>query len=488
MQAYCVSKRPPRALYLGLAIGLGMVAVSTVVLSQMGGGLLRDGTYLRLLGYSPSNRGASLTALGAADASASHGVLSASSAPGPTPAPPRADVARSPSDAPANATVTPAPSSDRNPDPVHADVPALREVNETARDLANGSLDSFGFGVLPHDADHVRGAPDLMHFVMPSNDDGNCTWKNEYTATDANHDGHPEYVHGRMLGTCLIDANQNGIPEAGTTIARDVEVHAYQTYDIGDNGTIQYRAAFDLAASTRDANNDGHNESAQVNVTAYEALDRNHDGFDELARGIEVSFAATDVNSNGFPERVDGRIYLYGRADPNSDGILEDRKALEVTALALDSNGDGHPELARITLTGAVARDLNQDRIAEYRASLDGSLEALDENSNGLFARATLTIRAEAFVDANSDGQPEDHSFATLDGVVLNTIEDQNPDQVELHLVATQELDLNSDGLVDETRGATIDLLAVDANSNGAFESTNVTIHARAVRDANLDA
>src|SRR5467141_5105978 len=53
MQAYCVSKRPPRALYLGLAIVLGMVAVSTVVLSQMGGGLLRDGTYLRLLGYSP---------------------------------------------------------------------------------------------------------------------------------------------------------------------------------------------------------------------------------------------------------------------------------------------------------------------------------------------------------------------------------------------------------------------------------------------------
>src|SRR2546423_11463116 len=67
MQAYCVSKRPPSALYLGLAIALGMVAVSTVVLSQMDGRLLRDGTYLRLLGYSPSNRGASLTALGAAE-------------------------------------------------------------------------------------------------------------------------------------------------------------------------------------------------------------------------------------------------------------------------------------------------------------------------------------------------------------------------------------------------------------------------------------
>src|SRR5205814_7301851 len=88
MQAYCVSKRPPRALYLGLAIALGMVAVSTVVLSQMGGGLLRDGTYLRLLGYSPSNRGASLTALGAPVATASPAAPSAPSAPAPPPAPP----------------------------------------------------------------------------------------------------------------------------------------------------------------------------------------------------------------------------------------------------------------------------------------------------------------------------------------------------------------------------------------------------------------
>src|SRR5438309_8420925 len=149
MEAYCVSKRPPRALYLGLAIVLGMVAVSTVVLTQVGGGLLRDGTYLRLLGYTPSNRGAALTALSAQDATASRGVLSASSAPGPTPAPPQADVARSPSDAPSNSTAAPAPSSDRNPDPVRADVPALRELNETRGDLANDSLDSFGLGVLP---------------------------------------------------------------------------------------------------------------------------------------------------------------------------------------------------------------------------------------------------------------------------------------------------------------------------------------------------
>src|SRR5438046_7770102 len=156
MEAYCVSKRPPRALYLGLAIVLGMVAVSTVVLTQMGGGLLRDGTYLRLLGYTPSNRGAALTALSAQDATASRGVLSASGAPGPTPAPPQADVARSPSDAPANSPAAPAPAANRSPDPDRAHLPALRAHHETRDALANDSLDSFGLGVLPHDADQAR--------------------------------------------------------------------------------------------------------------------------------------------------------------------------------------------------------------------------------------------------------------------------------------------------------------------------------------------
>jgi len=269
MEAYCVSKRPPRALYLGLAIVLGMVAVSTVVLTQVGGGLLRDGTYLRLLGYTPSNRGAALSPLSAQDATASRGVLTASSAPGPTPAPPQADVARSPSDAPSNSTAAPAPSSDRNPDPVRADVPALRELNETRGDLANDSLDSFGLGVLPHDADQVRGAPDVAHFVMPSGDDANCTWKQEFTATDANHDGHPEYVRGRMLGTCVVDANKNGIPEAGMTIARDFEV--WDNDSDGKFNALEGRQGIEAFA---DPNEDGIRSFADRLVTALEGVAR----------------------------------------------------------------------------------------------------------------------------------------------------------------------------------------------------------------------
>src|SRR2546428_13525990 len=98
---------------------------------MVGGGLMRDGTYLRLLGYTPSNRGATLTAQSAADASQSHAVLSASSAPGPTPAPPAAQVASSsPPDAPAGSPPAPASESDPQPDPGGPDGAALRDVDE----------------------------------------------------------------------------------------------------------------------------------------------------------------------------------------------------------------------------------------------------------------------------------------------------------------------------------------------------------------------
>src|SRR5207244_1391235 len=133
-----------------------------------------------------------------------------------------------------------------------------------------------------------------------------------------------------------------------------------------------------------------------------------------------------------------------------------------------------------------------------------GTFEALDDNSNGIFEKATLTIRAEASIDRNSDGFPEDHSYATVDGVVLNAIEDQNPDRVELHLVATEEKDFDSDGVVDETRGAEVtdadqngvpeetaylrlDAQWTDADSNGVFEKVDLTFRAERMTDPNQD-
>src|SRR5207245_784797 len=303
MQAYCVSKRPPRALFLALAIALGVVAVSAAVLPMVGGGLMRDGTYLRVLGYTPSNRGATLTAQSAADSGQSQAVLSASSAPGPTPAPPAVQVASSsPSDAPAGSQSVPASASDRQPDPVGMDVPVVREVNQTRDDLANDSLDSLGLGLLPKDADHVRGAADLMRFIAPQDNESGCTWRNEYTATDANHDGHPEYVHARMLGTCIVDANHNGVPEAGVTIARDFQVwdndsdgtfnalegrQGVEAYtDPNENGVRESTAQGLWTLSVKEANGDQKPESVLQALTGEQRHDRNDSGNAAFVRTV----------------------------------------------------------------------------------------------------------------------------------------------------------------------------------------------------------
>src|SRR6266568_4561356 len=184
MQAYCVSKRPPRALFLALAIALGVVAVSAAVLPSLSGGLMRDGTYLRLLGYRPSNSGATLTALG---------------------------------------------------------------------------------------------APDVQHFVALQTSDDGCSWTREITATDANHDGHPEYVHVRMLGTCILDEDHDGAAEAGLTIARDFQVwdndsngkfnalegrQGVEAFaDPNENGVHEYTARALWTVSIKDANEDQKPES-----------------------------------------------------------------------------------------------------------------------------------------------------------------------------------------------------------------------------------
>src|SRR2546425_2261783 len=314
MQAYCVSKRPPRALFLALAVALGVVAVSAAVLPMVGGGLMRDGTYLRLLGYTRSNGGAILTVRSGADASQSHAVLSASSAPSATPAPPAAQVASSsPSDAPAGSQSAPASESDRQPDPVGTDVPALREVNETRDDLSNDSLDLFGLGVVPKDADHVRGAPDLMRFIAPQDNESGCSWRNEFTATDASHDGNPEYVHGRMLGTCVVDADHDGVPEGGLTIARDFQVwdndsdgkfnalegrQGVEAYaDPNENGIHEYMAQGVWTLSLKDANGDERPESVMASFAGEQRFDRNESGNAEFVRTVQAEICMTDSAS-----------------------------------------------------------------------------------------------------------------------------------------------------------------------------------------------
>lgn len=580
MQAFRVSRRPPRALYLVIAIALGAVAVSAALLpSLFQGGLGHNPTFLRLLGFAPASTGATLSAQSVGDARTGVVMLASAAAPGATPPPPAmtAKVA-APTAAPSNATAAPTTSADANPDPVGANSPALREINETSGNATADPIGAFGLGVVPRDAERVTGAPALGKFLDPTVNESACTWTKEVTSTDANHDGHPEFVEIKMLGTCTVkengtvvatatvardiqawdndssgkfnaleirqgleasagprngtweyraqaawtlsvkDSDEDGVPEsvhvtfagvqsfdrnangnaefvrtvtadlatshnasAGVPYTADVALRVYQTYDLHDDGLHEYAGVLGIAAHTIDANHDGRNETSTVGITGYETLDRDHDGHPELARGFELSLNASNPNDLPNPTETRVRVYLYGWADPQGNGFLAYRKALELSGVALDANGDGHPESVTLTLHAAAYRNLSGEG-PQVNATLDGVFAAYDNDSNGIAEKATLHLQAEALVRENGTVA---HAYATLDALVLNTIQDAYPDRVELHYVATETIDRNGDGLVDETKGVAVDVLALDANSNGHVEYANLTFHATDVVDLN---
>src|SRR5919197_1233574 len=193
MQAYVVSKRPPRALFLGLAIALGMVTMSTVVLTQ------------------------------------------------------------------------------------------------------------------------GRGAPNVTEFLAPKLDEAGCTWTREWAAEDANHDGHPEHVHGRMLGTCAVDANGNGIPGAGMTIARDFDVwdndsdgtfnvlvgrQGFEAFaDPNGDRVAEYTAQGLWTLDVQDANGDQKPESVMATFAGEQRFDKNGSGTPEFVRTVRAELCMTDAGS-----------------------------------------------------------------------------------------------------------------------------------------------------------------------------------------------
>ena len=506
----------------------------------------------------------------------------AAAPPGPPPPPPAVPAqAPPPTTAPENASTTSTTAPDGNPDLLGATSPALQEINDAEANATSNPPAGFGFGVVPRDAANVTGAPDPGKFLDPTLNESACSWTREVRSTDANHDGRPEFVEVKMLGTCTVTAN--GTVVAGATVARDVrawdndssgtfnalevrqgleayagplngtyEYHAeaawtlsvkdadedgtpesvhvtfagtqsfdrnangnpefvrtvtadlatthnvsadvpntadailrvYQTYDLHDDGQHEYQGVLEIAAHTVDANHDGRNESANVSVVGYETLDRDHDGRPEMARGVDVSLNASNPSDLPNPARTDLRIYLYAWADPQGTGVLEYRKALELTGAATDANGDGRPESVLLSLHAAAYRNVSDGGVPMVNASLEGVFAAYDNDSNGIFERATLHLQDEAIVEENGTVA---HAYATLDALVLNEIPDANPERVELHYVATETIDLNGDGVVDETKGVTLDFVAVDANSNGHLESANITLHATDVIDTNHD-
>ena len=145
----------------------------------------------------------------------------AAAAPGATPAPPAVTAqAPPPTPAPENASTTSTTAPDGNPDIIGATSPALQEINDAEANAKSNPPAGFGFGVVPRDAANVTGAPDPGKFLDPTLNESACTWTREVRSTDANHDGRPEFVEVKMLGTCPETANGTGV--AGATVARDV--------------------------------------------------------------------------------------------------------------------------------------------------------------------------------------------------------------------------------------------------------------------------
>jgi len=326
MQAFRVSRQPPRALYLAIALAVGAVAVTAAFLpSVFQSGLSHNPTFLRLLGFEPTSTGETLSVRGAGDARVGQIMLATASAPGATPSPPTV-TAQSPlpTDAPAGSATVPATEANRNPDPVGTSSPALQEVNETRGNITGNPLDSFGLGVLPRDAANVTGAPDLAHFIDPTVNESACTWTKEITSKDANHEGNPEYVEIKMLGTCTV--TRDGVGVATASVARHVEawdndssgvfnaLEAQQGLEASAgplNGSYQYHADAAWTLSARDADEDGKIEFVHVTFAGEQSFDRNVNGNPEFVRTATADLAYAHNVSADVPNTADVALRVY---------------------------------------------------------------------------------------------------------------------------------------------------------------------------------
>jgi hypothetical protein len=504
MQPYLVSKRPPRPLLLALAVTLGLVAVSAALLPSLThGGLARDGTYLRLLGYEPVSTGSTLQAQGVNDAQQGHGMLASARAPAATPAPPEVTAKTAPpTDAPADRPRTPASAADQNPDPVGPPGPALQELNETRDNLTVDALEAFGLGTLPHDAGNVSGAPDLAHFVVPDLSDVNCTFTKEITSTDANHDGHPEYVHIRELGTCVVEKDDSGRALAGAEVARDIQAwdndssgifnalegrQGVEAYAVPINATYVYTASAVWTLSLKDPDEDKTIESLRVTFAGEQRFDRNGNGNAEFLRTVTADIAVMHDLDNETANSADVSIHVYQTYDIQDDGKHQYEGVLELGAHTLDANRDGRNESAAASVSGYETLDRDLDGRPELARGIEASFDMADANSNGNAERADLRLYLYARADPTSDGILEVRKALEVTGLATDANDDGNPElaQMTVHAVSWRDLDQDGNSEMNATIEGTFE--AIDNDSNGIFERATLHLQAECMVDANSD-
>src|SRR5947199_5991133 len=120
-----------------------------------------------------------------------------------------------------------------------------------------------------------------------------------------------------MLGTCVVDANKNGIPEAGMTIARDFQVwdndsdgtfnalegrQGIEAFaDPNENGIREYTAQCLWLLSVKDANVDKRPESVMATFAGEPWFDRNESRHPEFVRTVTGEDCRSDTARYGAP-------------------------------------------------------------------------------------------------------------------------------------------------------------------------------------------
>lgn len=496
MQAFRLAKSPPRALYLVIAIALGAVAVGAAFLPTVyQGGLARNPTFLRLLGFEPASTGIALSAQSVGESQSGDRMLAAASVPGSTPAPPAVSSQAPPLTAPPeNATLAPTAAADQNPDPVGATSPALQEINDTASNVTANPIDSFGLGVLPRDAGNVTGAPDVGRFLDPRVNESACNWTKEATSTDANHDGHPEFVHVTMLGTCK--EIRDGTVVAQATVARDVRAwdndssgtfnaleirQGLEAYAGPLNGTYAYHANAVWTLSVKDADEDGTPETLRVTFAGEQSYDRNANGNPEFVRTVTAELATATNVSADVPNTADVALRVYQTYDLHDDGAHEYEGVLEIAAHTVDANHDGHNESASVNVTGYETLDRDRDGRPELARGIELSLNASNPDSLPNPTQTDLRIYLYGWADAQSTGVLEYRKAIELTGAATDANGDGHPESVELAIHAAAYRNVSDDGVPEVN--ATLDgaLAAYDNDSNGIFERTTLHLQAEAL-------
>lgn len=495
MQAFRVSRSPPRALYLVIALALGAVAVSAAFLpSVLQGGLDRNPTFLRLLGFQPASIGGALSAQSVEDAQTGQVMLTAAAVPEATPVPPTvtAQVA-APTSAPANASTAATSEADKNPDPVGTSSPALREINETAGNVTTNPIDSFGLGVLPADAGNVTGAPDLARFIDPTVNESACTWTKEITSSDANHDGHPESAEIKMLGTCTV--TRDGVVVAGATVARDVRVwdndssgvfnamearQGIDAYAGPLNDTYRYHAQATWTLSVTDADEDGKPEIVRVTFAGEQNFDRNANGNAEFVRTITANLGYVHNVSADVSNTADVALRVYQTYDHHDDGAHEYQGVLEIAAHAVDANHDGRNESANVSVVGYETVDRDRDGRPELARGVEVSLNASNPESLANPTATDIRIYRYGWADPSGTGVIEYRKALELTGQATDANGDGHPEFMQLNVHAASLRNVSRE---QPQVNATLDgtFIAYDNDSNGIAEKAILHLQAEAL-------